>query len=75
MPDVLINISRARIMLTANDVNAIPEPLLSRMFVFEIEATSANDIDVVAREVLRETVERLGIAFSLDLPTEVAGDA
>ncbi len=40
--DCAYTCSRARIMLTANDVNAIPEPLLSRMFVFEIEAPSAR---------------------------------
>ncbi len=48
IPDVSIDASHVRIIATANDTSALPEPLLSRLAVFSIDPpTQAQMADIV----------------------------
>lgn len=42
-------------LMTANEAAGVPEPLLSRMDVFEVEAPSAEDMRWLARSIYAET--------------------
>lgn len=57
-------------VLTANDASCIPEPLLSRMRVYEIPAISADDMPPVIDAVYRAVLSRYHAEFFEPLPPE-----
>ena len=75
LPGLVVDASHLRWVLLANDIDAIPAPILSRTLVFTIEPPTAQELVAVTRRIARDVVERLGIAFSTRLPTEVESAA
>lgn len=75
LPGLVVDASHLRWVLLANDIDAIPAPILSRTLVFTIEPPSAQELVAVTRRIARDVVERLGIAFSTRLPPEVESAA
>jgi energy-coupling factor transporter ATP-binding protein EcfA2 len=71
VPDVQINASRVRFILLANSTESIPEPILSRVIQFDLEAPSVEQTKKIARNMLSSIVDSLGIDFSLELPLDV----
>jgi ATP-dependent Lon protease len=75
VPGLIMDLSQVRFILTANDVDLIPAPILSRLMVFEIDAPSQAESMEITQRMFAAQVERLGIPFSLELPTDVLEDA
>lgn len=70
---VAIDASRVLWVLTANE-GFIPEPVLSRLEVFDIRMPSAQELHSVCRSVWQSVVQRSlprGSGFSPELPEEV----
>ena len=75
VPGLILDLSQVRFILTANDVDLIPAPILSRLMVFEIDAPSrADSMDITCR-MFSVQVEKLGIPFDPELPEDVLEDA
>jgi hypothetical protein len=71
IPDVWLDVSRARFFLTANDASKIPAPLLSRMTVFHIEPPSKNQIRGVIRNIYSDLVKEIALDLSPRLGEEI----
>lgn len=67
LPGIRIDASYVRFILLGNEIS-IPEPLLSRVLVFNIELPSPAELRNVAQRILESQVEMLGIEFSPILP-------
>ena len=75
LPDVTIDASLVRFLLTANATNTIPEPLLSRMVTFEIDPPTAAQTDAIVGSVFEKVIKTLGIQFDTVLPEQIREDA
>ena len=75
VPGLVLDLSQVRFILTANDVDLIPAPILSRLMVFEIDAPSRADSMEITRRMFSMQVEKLGIPFDPELPEDVLEDA
>jgi ATP-dependent Lon protease len=53
LPEILMDLSRVRFFCTANRIDRIPEPLLTRLTVFEIDRPSADQLRGVLRSMFR----------------------
>lgn len=71
LPDIQINASRVRYILTANSVEGIPEPILSRVIKFDLEPPTLEQSMRIARNILSSIVDKLGVGFNLDMPSAV----
>lgn len=72
LPGIVFDASLIRWILTANDIRRIPEPILSRVLVYEIEPPSGNAMFSIAQRMLESTVRELEIHFQTRLPRELA---
>jgi ATP-dependent Lon protease len=71
LPGLTIDPSHVRFVLTANTVDSIPEALLSRVLIFNIESPTASEIRRIAHQLVRETISGLGINMQAELPVSV----
>ena len=75
VPGQFLDLSQVRFILTANDIDLIPAPILSRLMVFEIDAPNhAASLEITSR-MFSDQVAKLGVPFELLLPKEVLEDA
>jgi len=74
LPGIFINASYVRFILLGNEAT-IPEPIMSRVLTFEIEALTANQLRSVSRSIFEAEVEKLGIEFDKNLPDDVLDQA
>lgn len=70
LPDLRIDASHCRIVATANDVSEIAEPLLSRMFVYQVRQPSVNELSEMVRSMYLRLVQKFELVMS-DLPMDV----
>ena len=75
VPGLILDLSHVRFILTANDIDLIPAPILSRLMVFEIDAPSRAESLEITQRMFVVQVEKLGMPFDLVLPMEVLEDA
>lgn len=71
LPALVIDASFVRWVLTANDIHQIPEPILSRVLVFEIYRPSGAEMDQIAQRMLEETIKELDICFESKIPEKL----
>ena len=71
LPDIGIDASRVRFVATANDAASIPDPLLSRMLVFNIQVPGRHELQKIILGIYRALVNRLGVSLSAELPPAV----
>ncbi|WP_296508413.1 AAA family ATPase [Rhodoferax sp.] len=71
VPDVVMDVSRVRFFLTANDATKIPEPLLSRLTVFHIPAPDQEQLRGVARSIYASLAKEIGLGLPKTVPEEV----
>lgn len=71
MPDVVIDASNVRFVATANDLRLIPEPLLSRALVFQIDPPSRAQLKAVIETIYRDLIRQLGVPMRDGLPSTV----
>ena len=72
LPGIVFDASLVRWVLTANDIRRIPEPILSRVIIYEIEPPSGNAMFGIAQRMLECTVRELGVPFQPHLPRNLA---
>lgn len=71
LPDIVMDVSGVRYICTCNSVDRIPEPLLTRLTVFEIERPSADQLRRVVRSMFRDLAEGIRLGMHYELPDEV----
>jgi ATP-dependent Lon protease len=71
VPDVLVDCSRVRFYLTANDATKIPEPLLSRLTVFHIPPPSDEQLRAVVRNIYSALAEEIGLGLPRRLSEDI----
>jgi len=71
LPDVFIDASHVRFFATANDITAIPQPLLSRTLVFHIAPPNHDQQRRVVQRMYEGIVSRIGIRMRTQLPVAV----
>jgi hypothetical protein len=75
LPDVVIDASHLRVVCTANELDAIPAPLRSRMAVFDIQSPSPEQAGRIVLSMYRSLVSKLGVSLDADLPADVVEQA
>ena len=75
LPDITIDASQVRFILTANDASRVPEPLLSRMMVFEIESPSSAQADTINLSIFEMLVRKLGLETKTALSEQILVEA
>ena len=71
LPDVWMDASRVRFIATANDLDAIPPPIQSRMMIFPIAPPTADQLRAVVQRIFECLVDGLGIRVSRQLAPDV----
>lgn len=74
LPDVLINASKITWLLTANYKNLIPEPILSRLQIFDIPSPDKHQSTQVAKRIYKMILDEspsLKLKFTGDLNDSV----
>jgi MoxR-like ATPase len=71
LTDVLIDCSHVRFYCSANNLDLIPEPLLNRMMVFNIDLPSPEQLRDVIQNIYRGIIKRLRTRMHHELPAEV----
>lgn len=71
IPDLYIDASHVRFIATANDVSAIPAPLLSRTLVFHIAAPAAAQLQRIVQRIYQGIVDRIGVPMRAPVPAEI----
>lgn len=61
VPGVALDLSHVRIVLTANDLDPIPGPLLSRLTTFQIDAPSPEAARRIVQSMYASILEKLGM--------------
>lgn len=75
VPGVLCDMQYVSFVLTANDENAIPAPLRSRVCEFQIEAPDAVQARRIAIRIFAGLREKYNVGLDGDLPDEVLSEA
>ena len=75
LPGLVVDASHLRWLLLANSIDGIPLPILSRTLIFMIRPPTVQDLVAMTRRIAMDVVERLGIEFSIRLPSEVENAA
>lgn len=77
VPGLTCDMQHLRFILTANDAFAIPEPLRSRVRVFQISLPDAEQARAIAMQIYSALRERYDVGLAADLPAcvldEIAG--
>jgi hypothetical protein len=68
LPDLVFDASHLRIIATCNDLEEVPAPLRSRMLVFRISEPAADQLVVIAEQILAEMVRKMEVQFRAELP-------
>lgn len=71
---VSLDLSQARFLLTANDEDAIPLPLLSRVRIFHIEPPDADGMKKIAHRMYVSFLKKHDLDLSPDLPSSVLNE-
>ena len=71
MPDLHIDTSSVRWIATANDVSSIPEPLRSRMCIFEIPMPTQTQQRAITQKVYQDLLARYHLPLADHLPASV----
>lgn len=71
VPDVFIDAGHVRIIATANHIDAIPAPLLSRALVFHIALPTPEQLQGIIQRIYEGIVNRLGVPMRAQVPAEV----
>ena len=75
VPDVFLDLSKVRFILTANDQAQIPAPLLDRVRTFEIEPPSAEGMRKIAQRIFESLLFEYDLELSPVLPAAVLDDS
>lgn len=75
LPGLQVDVSHVRWIFSANDVTRIPEPLLSRMVVFEIEPPTTAQMREILQTIAKKSAIELGFDFDPTLDFDMIGDA
>lgn len=75
LPGLQIDVSHVRWIFSANDVDRIPEPILSRMVVFEIEPPTTDQMREILGSIAKKSTLELGIEFDGTLDFDMIRDA
>ncbi len=70
LPGIVTDASFVRWVLTANDTRSIPDPIMSRVLVFEIQRPSGQELAQIAHRMLESTIRELDIRFESMIPKE-----
>lgn len=73
--DVFVDASQVRFIATANDISSLPQPLRSRMFVFEIAPPSEEQQRRVVQRMFESAIQSLGVDLNPQLPAGVMDSA
>lgn len=71
LPGTPFNASMVRWVLTANDLERVPQPIRSRTVVCHVTAPTRDQMRSVVRRIMARTVTSLAIQFEIDLPSAV----
>ena len=71
LTDVLIDASHVRYIATANSIDALPAPLLSRMDIFHIQPPSAIQRAEIAQQMVKSAIQQLGFPVSPAISPEI----
>ena len=74
VPDVFLDLSKVRFILTANDQAQIPAPLLDRVRTFEIEPPSAEGMRKIAQRIFESLLFEYDLELSPVLPAAMLDD-
>lgn len=74
VPDVFLDLSKVRFILTANDQAQIPAPLLDRVRTFHIERPSAEGMRKIAQRIFESILFEYDLELSPVLPAAVLDD-
>ena len=75
VPDVMIDASKIRFMLTANDAAKIPQPILSRVLRFDIDAPDSSQQSKVFQRIFENVIQELDANIKIKLCDEIQKDA
>jgi hypothetical protein len=75
LSDIVMDVSRVRFICTCNSLDRIPEPLLSRLTVFEIERPSADQVRAIMRFMFCDLAEGIRLGMHHELPDEIVESA
>jgi ATP-dependent Lon protease len=71
LPGLCFDASLVRWVLTANELQSIPDPIVSRTLVFHIRRPTSDETVAIAQALIEQKVHELGIRFQMTLPEEV----
>lgn len=71
LPDLYIDASSVRWIATANDASAIPDPIRSRLCVFEIALPTAEQQRAIAQRIYQGLLARYHLPMADELPASV----
>ncbi|MDE2417749.1 MAG: AAA family ATPase [Burkholderiales bacterium] len=71
LPGIVFDASLVRWVLTANDTQGIPEPILSRVLVYQIEPPTGDQMQQIAQGMLESALRELDIHFQAQIPASL----
>jgi ATP-dependent Lon protease len=71
LTDLVMDASHVRYIATANALDPIPEPLKSRMEIFHIQAPDAQQLRVIAKNMVRDAIKAHGFPVKPEVPEDV----
>lgn len=71
LTDLVMDTSHVRYIATANALDPIPEPLKSRMEIFHIQAPDAQQLRVIAKNMVKDAIKAHGFSVRPEVPEEV----
>lgn len=75
VPNVFIDISHARIILTANNISEIDKPLIDRVLVFDIAPPTPEQLQLIAQRMFESVIDSIGLNFNKNLPIDIIYNA
>lgn len=75
IPGLQVDVSHVRWIFSANSVEKIPEPILSRMVVFEIEPPTTEQMREIMQTIAKKAAIELGFEFDGTLDFDMIRDA
>lgn len=71
LPDVLIDTRHVRFIATANDASKVPEPLRSRMVIYNVPTPTPEQAHAIVLSMVQHAVAKHGHLLSAEVPHEV----
>lgn len=71
LPGIVFDASLVRWILTSNDTQGIPEPILSRVLVYQIEPPTGDQMQQIAQGMLESALRELDIHFQAQIPASL----